>query len=77
MADLEHARNAKQALAEQFSADSRVVGIGLSQEDDGYVVQVRLAEAVEDGVLPATIDVDPGPDEVLVRWRVVGPIQPL
>lgn len=70
MTDLEHARGAKRALADRLAADPRVVGVGLSREADRYVVQVRLAEAVEDGVLPAAVS------DVPVRWQVVGPIHP-
>ncbi len=71
MTDRAAARAAKHALAEQLSAQSGVMGIGLARRDTGYVVKVDVADADAADRVPRDVD------GVRVVTEVVGVIRPL
>lgn len=78
MSTLEHAREAKRLVREQFGADPRVVGVGIAKDAvTGYTVEVRLANRL-DVTPPGHVRSEIGDDtaEVPVIWRVTGPVRP-
>jgi hypothetical protein len=69
MATLDEARSAKRKAARRLAQVPQVNGIGVARAGGGYVLKVNLAEAVEPGVIPASVDGVP------LRTEVVGPIR--
>jgi hypothetical protein len=54
---LDEARAAKGRAREVFAPLAKVVGVGITQRDGGFAVQVNLAEPPAPGVeLPRTVD---------------------
>jgi len=66
---LEDVRAAKQRVRDVFNQLARVVGVGITQRDGGYGVQILLEKEPPPGVeLPQTVD------DVPVYVEIVGEI---
>jgi hypothetical protein len=69
MATLAAARSAKRKAARRLARVPQVNGIGVMRVEAGYGLKVDLAEAVEPGVIPDTVDGVPLRAEVVGRIR--------
>ena len=67
---MEAARRAKKPALAAFEKIAQVVGIGITQFNDGYALKVNLASPPADGtVLPKAIDGVPVQIEVVGKIR--------
>ncbi|MDA2810671.1 hypothetical protein O4J56_08495 [Nocardiopsis sp. RSe5-2] len=79
MTTLRQARLAKDLVRRWLGADPRVQGVGISADSEaGFAVEVRLERPLDEAPPERQPVEEPedGPDEVVLRWRVVGRIEP-
>jgi hypothetical protein len=69
MATLEEARSAKRKAAQRLARVPQVNGIGVVRLRGGWGLKVNLAEAVDAGTIPETVEGVP------LQVAVVGPIR--